>query len=256
MTTLYPLLLNPALHIKVWGGRKLETLLHKALPTGEPYGESWELHDTATVANGVLAGQTLGALLQQWGHDLIGPHNDPTEGFPLLAKFLDAQDWLSVQVHPNDEQARALEGDPRGKTEAWYVLAVDPGSTLVKGIQPGTSQTAMADAIRANHLEPLLVYQAVEPGDVLLNNAGGVHALGPGIVIYEIQQSSDVTYRLRLGAHGFGWKAAHAAYRERRECLQPDERPRHDVYGSECDASGGCGALSVLRHAAASTESP
>jgi mannose-6-phosphate isomerase len=196
MTTLYPLLLNPALHIKVWGGRKLETLLHKALPTGEPYGESWELHDTATVANGVLAGQTLGALLQQWGHDLIGPHNDPTEGFPLLAKFLDAQDWLSVQVHPNDEQARALEGDPRGKTEAWYVLAVDPGSTLVKGIQPGTSQTAMADAIRANHLEPLLVYQAVEPGDVLLNNAGGVHALGPGIVIYEIQQSSDVTYRL------------------------------------------------------------
>jgi mannose-6-phosphate isomerase len=196
MTTLYPLLLNPALHVKVWGGRKLENLLHKALPTSEPYGESWELHDTATVANGALAGQSLGEVLRQFGHDLIGPQNDPAEGFPLLAKFLDAQDWLSVQVHPNDAQARELEGDPRGKTEAWYVLAADPGSTLVKGIQPGTSPAAMAEAIRANQLEPLLVYQAVEAGDVLLNNAGGVHALGPGIVIYEIQQSSDVTYRL------------------------------------------------------------
>ncbi len=193
---LYPFLLQPALHVKVWGGRRLETSLHKQLPTDEPYGESWEMHDTATVANGELAGRTLGDLLKEYGHDLVGAGNDPKEGFPLLAKFLDAQDWLSVQVHPNDEQARELEGDPRGKTEAWYVLEADPGSKLVMAVKPGTTREAMAEAIRANRLEELLVYAEVGAGDVLLNNAGGIHALGPGILIYEIQQSSDVTYRL------------------------------------------------------------
>lgn len=193
---LYPFLLKPALHVKVWGGRRLETLLHKDLPTDEPYGESWEMHDTAVVVNGEHAGRALGDLLKQYGHDLVGPNNDPAEGFPLLAKFLDAQDWLSVQVHPNDIQARELEGDPRGKTEAWYIMAVEPGAKLVKAIQPGVTREAMAQAIRDSKLENLLVYEEVEPGDVLLNNAGGVHALGPGLLIYEIQQSSDVTYRL------------------------------------------------------------
>jgi mannose-6-phosphate isomerase len=194
--SLYPLLLNPALHVKVWGGRRLETLLHKTLPTAEPYGESWEMHDTATVADGPHAGRTLSDLLREYGHDLVGPANNPTEGFPLLAKFLDPSDWLSVQVHPNDEQARQLERDPRGKTEAWYVLYAEPGAKLVMAVQPGTSREVMAQAIRDKTLEDLLVYAEVTAGDVLLNNAGGIHALGPGIVIYEIQQSSDVTYRL------------------------------------------------------------
>lgn len=194
--SLYPLLMSPALHTKVWGGRKLQTVLNKPLPTDEPYGESWELHDTATVANGPLAGKTLGELVRQYGHALIGPHNSPDKGFPLLAKFLDAQDWLSVQVHPNDEQARELEGDPRGKTEAWYVLAADTGARLVKAVKPGTTREQMAQAIREDRLEDLLVYAEVKPGDVLLNNAGTIHALGTGIMIYEIQQSSDVTYRL------------------------------------------------------------
>jgi mannose-6-phosphate isomerase len=193
---LYPFLLQSALHVKVWGGRRLETLLHKQLPTDEPYGESWEMHGTATVVNGAHAGRTVGDLLKEYGHDLVGPDNNPAEGFPLLAKFLDAQDWLSVQVHPNDEQARELEGDPRGKTEAWYVLEATPGAKLVLAVKPGTTREAMANAIRANTLEDLLVYAEVGAGDVLLNNAGGIHALGPGIMIYEIQQSSDVTYRL------------------------------------------------------------
>jgi mannose-6-phosphate isomerase len=194
--SLYPFLLNPALHVKVWGGRKLETIMGKQLPTDEPYGESWEMHDTATVANGALAGRSLGDLLKEYGHDLVGAKNNPAEGFPLLAKILDPSDWLSVQVHPNDEQARELEGDPRGKTEAWYVLYAEPGAKLVKAVKAGTTREAMAQAIRDNKLEDLLVYAEVEVGDVLLNNAGGIHALGPGIVIYEIQQSSDVTYRL------------------------------------------------------------
>lgn len=203
---LYPLLMRPALHVKVWGGRRLESILGKALPTAEPYGESWEVHDTATVANGALAGMTLGDVLARYGTDLVGARNDPALGFPLLVKFLDATDWLSVQVHPNDEQARHYDHFPRGKTEAWYVLAGEPGARLVFGMQPGTSRAEMAAAIRENRLEPLLNTVEVAPGDALFVSPGTVHALGPGLLIYEIQQSSDLTYRLydwgRMGLDG------------------------------------------------------
>lgn len=203
---LYPLLLNPSLHVKVWGGRQLETVLHKPLPTDEPYGEAWEMHETATVANGEFEGRTLSDLLAEFGHDLIGPDSDPAEGFPLLAKLIDAADWLSVQVHPNDEQAHDLEGQPRGKTEAWYILAAEPGARLVIGMKPGTTREQMAQAIRDNTLGELLVYADAAPGDVLFIRAGTIHAIGAGILIYEIQQSSDTTYRLydwgRLGLDG------------------------------------------------------
>lgn len=116
---LYPFLLDPSLHVIVWGGRKLETRLEKSLPTDQPYGEAWELHDSAVVATGALAGQTVADLVRTYGTALIGEGSDPADGMPLLIKFLDANDWLSVQVHPNDAQAAALEGQPRGKTEAW-----------------------------------------------------------------------------------------------------------------------------------------
>ena len=203
---LYPLLLNPSLHVKVWGGRQLESVLHKTLPTDEPYGEAWEMHETATVANGELQGQTLSEVLAKYGHDLIGPDNDPSKGFPLLAKLIDASDWLSVQVHPNDEQARELENEPRGKTEAWYILAAEPGARLVIGVEPGTTREEMAQAIRDNTLGEWLVYADAAPGDVLFIRAGTIHAIGAGILIYEIQQSSDTTYRLydwgRMGLDG------------------------------------------------------
>lgn len=203
---LYPLLLNAALHTKVWGGRRLATLLHKSLPGDEPYGESWELHDTATVANGALAGRSLGDLLAEYGHDLVGARNNPADGFPLLAKFLDAAEWLSIQVHPDDEQARQLEGEPRGKSEAWIILYADPGAQLVIGVQPGTTRDGLANAIRSSRLEQLLVRAPVKPGDIMNIPAGTIHALGPGLVIYEIQQSSDTTYRLydwgRMGLDG------------------------------------------------------
>jgi mannose-6-phosphate isomerase len=204
--TLYPLLMQPALHTKPWGGRRLERILGKSLPTSEPYGESWELHDTATIASGPLAARTLGDVLREYGHDLVGPDNDPSVGFPLLAKFLDTAEWLSVQVHPNDEQARALEGEPRGKSEAWYILAADLGAQLIVGVQPGTPPEALAQAIRDTTLQQLLVYIPVQPGDVLPVTPGTIHALGPGLLIYEIQQSSDLTYRLydwgRMGLDG------------------------------------------------------
>lgn len=203
---LYPLKLQPALHAKLWGGRKLADLLNKELPDSKPYGESWELHDSARVINGALRGARLGGLTRRFGAALIGAGNDPADGFPLLAKFINAEDWLSVQVHPDDAQARTLEGDPRGKTEAWVVLQADPGAKLVIGLQPGTTREQMAAAIRNHELEALLAYTPVEFGDVLYIPANTVHALGPGLLIYEIQQSSDMTYRLydwgRLGLDG------------------------------------------------------
>ena len=203
---LYPFKLEPSLHIKVWGGRKLSTEMNIALPTDAPYGEAWELHDTSTIANGVLQGKTLGEIVQSHGTDLIGINNKPDEGFPLLAKILDASDWLSIQVHPNDEQAKALEGDPRGKTEAWVILVADDDAQLVIGVKSGTSREVMAQAIRDNQLEEYLVYATVNVGDVLYIPANTVHALGPGLMIYEIQQSSNITYRLydwgRLGLDG------------------------------------------------------
>ena len=206
MTDLYPLLLNPTLHQKVWGGRKLETEMGKTLPDENPYGESWELHDTSTVANGHFAGEKVNDLVTKFGAELIGTGFDPAEGMPLLIKFLDASDWLSVQVHPDDKQARELEGDPRGKTEAWIMLFTDSNAKLVIGIQPGTSRDAMAAAIRAGILENLLVFADVTEGDVLYVKANTIHALGPGILMYEVQQSSDVTYRLydwnRMGLDG------------------------------------------------------
>ncbi len=206
MTNLYPLPLTPSLHPKVWGGRRLGTHLHKALPDGVPYGESWELHDTATIAAGALAGRTLAHVLAEYGTALVGAGNDPAAGFPLLAKFLDATAWLSVQVHPNDEQAAALEGEPRGKTEAWIVLAAEPGAKLVCGLRPGTPPTAMAQAIENGTLEAYLVFEPVQTGDVLLLEANTVHAIGPGLLVYEIQQASDTTYRLydwnRVGLDG------------------------------------------------------
>lgn len=205
-SALYPLKLEPSLHTKVWGGRKLSSELQKPLPTQDPYGEAWELHDTSTVANGELSGKTLKEVLETYGTDLIGANNNPDEGFPLLAKFLDASDWLSIQVHPNDEQAKELEDDPRGKTEAWVILTADENAQLVIGIKSGTSRDVMAQAIQENRLEEFVVYADVKGGDVLYIPANTVHALGPGLLIYEIQQSSNITYRLydwgRMGLDG------------------------------------------------------
>jgi mannose-6-phosphate isomerase len=203
---LYPLLLSPSLHVKVWGGRRLESELGKHLTEDAPYGEAWELHDSSIVANGALAGKSLRDLIESYGAEVLGEAYDPSEGLPLLIKLLDASDWLSVQVHPNDEQARELEGDPRGKTEAWIILATDPNAQLVIGVKEGSSREAMAKAIVNGSLEDMLVYAKVKPGDVLYMPANTIHAIGPGILLYEVQQSSDVTYRLydwnRMGLDG------------------------------------------------------
>lgn len=205
-TRLYPLKLQPSLHVKVWGGRRLAVEMNKRLPAQSPYGEAWEMHDTSIVANGTLQGMTLRELLLDYGTALTGGASDPADGLPLLVKMIDAAAWLSIQVHPNDRQAHELEGEPRGKTEAWVVLAADEGAQLVIGLRPGTSREGMAAAIRSSQLENRLAYANVRAGDVLYIPANTVHALGPGLLIYEIQQSSDITYRLydwgRVGLDG------------------------------------------------------
>ncbi len=193
---LYPLKLAPTLHVKVWGGDRLNTYLNKPRPTDEPYGESWELHDTSIVANGPLAGKSLRELTSTYGVALIGGGNDPQAGFPLLAKFIDADRWLSIQVHPNDEQALQLEGEQRGKTEAWIVIHADEGARLVIGARPGASRADLARAIHNNRLEDYVRYAEARAGDILYIPANTIHALGPGLLVYEIQQSSDTTYRL------------------------------------------------------------
>jgi len=203
---LYPFLLEPTLLVKVWGGRQFETEFHRQLATDEPYGESWEMHDSCVIANGPLKGRTIGDVLSEYGREIVGKHNDPSEGFPLLAKFIDTTSWLSVQVHPDDAYAQEHENEARGKTEAQIILKAAPDSTMVVGVKEDTTQDAVAAAIKDVTLNDHLIYTSVTAGDAVFIPAGIVHAIGPDLLVYEIQQSSDRTYRLydwgRMGLDG------------------------------------------------------
>lgn len=187
---LEPLLLVPRPESRVWGGRGLEQL-GRSLPSG-PVGESWEVHGDLPVARGPHAGRSLDALVRELGADLLGM---PGDSFPLLAKWLDCHQWLSVQVHPDDQRARELSGDAsqRGKTECWFVRAVAGEARLIHGLLPGTRPEQLYPDRR---LLDFLDYREVRENDVFLTPAGTVHALGPGLLLYEIQQSSDLTYRM------------------------------------------------------------
>ena len=187
-----------------WGGSALKTLFGKDIPddrTGEALEVSALPGRESVIENGPLAGLTLTAAIEKWGHDLTGP----VEGFPLLLKLLDARDMLSVQVHPDDEYAGKNEGGKLGKTEAWLVLSAEPGAKLVYGVDVDTSED-LVKAVEEGRLQDSMRWITVLPGDVLYIPHGCVHALGGGIVIYEIQQSSDVTYRFwdwgRVGKDG------------------------------------------------------
>ena len=161
--------------------------------------------DQSIVDQGPLAGTTLGELVRQRGPELLGRHH-PQSRFPLLVKFLDAAQPLSVQVHPNDEQAARLNPPDLGKTEAWYILSADPGSTIYAGLRPGVDRQQLADAIRQGTCEKLLHHFQPKAGDCLFIPAGTVHALGAGLLVAEVQQSSDTTFRLydwnRVGPDG------------------------------------------------------
>jgi len=206
---LYPLRFEPLLRRYIWGGRRLETLLGKSLPLGEDYAESWELvdhqHGQSIVQFGALKGLSLHELCQRFGEELLGSGNS-SKGFPLLFKFIDAQQDLSLQVHPNDQAAAILDPPDRGKTEAWVVLHADPGSRLFAGLQTGFDRPRLESALSEGNLEQCLNCFYPQPGDCFLVQAGLVHAIGAGLVIAEIQQASDTTFRLhdwnRVGADG------------------------------------------------------
>ena len=192
MTPLAPFRIQPDRKERVWGG----TRLGEHVP---PYGEAWIVGEENAIASGSLAGQTLAEAVTEYPVELLGQPVVAIEGpvFPLLIKLLDPADWLSIQVHPDDTLAAEIEGSGfRGKTEAWYVLEADPGAELIAGVRPGVSADAVSRAIQEGSLEPLLERHPVRAGDALLVEAGLIHALGPGIFIYEVQQSSDLTYRV------------------------------------------------------------
>ncbi len=199
MPELYPLQFEPILQPYVWGGMRLATLLGKLLSGHATCAESWEVVDHADgvsrVTNGPLAGTTLHQLVTSRGADLLGRHH-PQPRFPLLLKFLDAQLTLSVQVHPNDAQGAQLTPPDLGKTETWVVLAADPGSKIYAGLRPGVTPELLKASIQNGNCPDLLHQFEPRPGDCLLIEAGTIHALGAGIVIAEIQQASNTTFRL------------------------------------------------------------
>ncbi len=222
---MYPLKSAPVFKERIWGGRRLEEVFGKPLPPGRKIGESWEIADLregqSRIANGPLTGQTLGEVVRAHAGEMAGIRQDvedrgqrtedreqdtdpssvvrhPPSGlhpFPLLVKFLDAQEVLSVQVHPDPEACRRMgKGDP--KTECWYVIQAEPGAVIYKGFKKGVTRERFAKAIQDGTAADLLAAVPVQPGECHFIPAGTVHSLGAGLLIAEVQTPSDTTYRV------------------------------------------------------------
>lgn len=209
-----PLLFEPYLRPQVWGGRRLGQVFHKQLPDENTYGESWEvsahpLH-LSRVASGPESGRTLADLAARNPRMLYGRRVPPGRNFPILVKWLDCQDRLSVQVHPSDEFAARYYADrpmvERGKTEAWVIVQASPGSRVYAGLKQGITRQTLQTALETGNVVDCLHSFAPQPGDCLYLPAGTVHAASGGVVFAEVQQSSDATFRLydwdRVGKEG------------------------------------------------------
>ena len=193
--------LIPQYHARVWGGQRLQA-------ASQPIGEAWIVYEDDLVADGPNAGRSLGAIAAAEGESFLGRKPMRRTGLrvPLLIKLLDCRDWLSVQVHPNDVQAVELEGQGQfGKTEAWHILEAEPNAEIIVGMRPGVSADRLAKAVREaadgsvrgrEGLVPLMQSVPARPGDTFFIRAGTLHALGPGLLLYEVQQTSDITYRV------------------------------------------------------------
>jgi mannose-6-phosphate isomerase len=191
-TMLHPFKLNPTYRDYVWGGKRLR-------PQAEITAEAWVVFEEDQVADGPYAGKTLAEVVELEGAALLGSQPMALTGkrFPLLIKLLDCARWLSLQVHPNDEQARRLAGPGfYGKTEAWYVVEADPGAQLISGFRPGVTRQAIQAAVGKKSILDIVESRNVKAGDTIFIPPGTMHALGPGLLIYEVQQSSDLTYRV------------------------------------------------------------
>lgn len=213
MTAPYPIVFEPILLDKVWGGRRLERL-GKKLPEGKKIGESWELADLdatsaggagggaarSVIASGVLAGKTLRDAMTQWKRDLMGrvgegADGSPARAFPLLIKFLDASENLSVQVHPSPAYA-AAHADAHLKTECWYILDAAPGSVIYKGVKPGVTRESFARHIKDGTVVDDMIAVPAVVGECHNLPSGTCHALGAGVLVAEVQTPSDTTYRV------------------------------------------------------------
>ena len=242
---------------KVWGGRRLERLFGRELPAGSPIGESWEIsglrEHLTRVGEGPFKGADLYRLAETKGDDVFGAPlaEQCRRDFPLLVKFIDASKVLSVQVHPNDGQARA-SGFPNGKSEAWVVLAADEGACVYRGFRPGVGPgefRAALDSGEVGAVEACLVKVVCRPGDVIDLPAGTVHAIGEGLLLSEIQQSSDVTYRVYdWGRVGLDGKPRQLHMDQAMEVLDFGDPGAGTVTGAEAALPlGGDGAREVFR---------
>jgi len=193
---LYPLTFAPIFKERIWGGRKIEQLYHKPLPAKVPIGESWEISDrpddVSVISNGPLKGKTLHWLVENHAEELFG--KKMRGNFPLLIKILDAQEKLSLQVHPPAKLAPSLGGEP--KTEMWYIAHAEPGAELFVGLKRGVTRAQFETQIKSGNVEDCFHRVPVKTGDAMFLPSGRVHAIGAGLVIFEVQQNSDTTYRV------------------------------------------------------------
>ncbi len=211
----YPLLMTPAIHAMPWGGSRIRDVLGKTIPAelaGSPIGESWEVsahpNGIAHVANGPFAGAPLTEVVDAWGARLVGEATAARFGslFPLLVKLIEVNTMASLQVHPDDAQAQRLEGFPFGKSEAWYIIDALPTAEVYVGFRPGTTRERFAEELSRHNARSLLSPLPVRPGDCIALEPGTVHACGNGVLLLEVQQSCDITYRVydwdRVDAQG------------------------------------------------------
>lgn len=195
---MYPLKFEPIFKPRIWGGQKLREVFGKDIPPFEKIGESWELadlpNDKSVIANGELAGQTLAAAIEAHPKEIVGDEDFPRP-FPLLIKLLDAQEVLSVQVHPDPETCERMgQGEP--KTECWYIISAEPGAMIYKGLKDGVTREQFASAITKGNVAELLAKVNVTAGECHFLPAGTAHSIGAGLLIAEIQTPSDTTYRV------------------------------------------------------------
>jgi mannose-6-phosphate isomerase len=242
--SLYPLRFEPILRRLIWGGRRLGTVLHKPIGDASDYAESWEISDyhdqVSIVQDGSLAGTTIRELIHTRADELLGPAVGPRHQFPLLVKFIDAHQNLSVQVHPDDETGRRLAGD-NGKTETWVIVDAEPGSAIYAGLKQGVGRDDFAAGIRTGEVEHLLHRLEPKQGDCILIESGTVHAIGAGVLLAEIQEMSDATFRIydwgRVGADG---KPRPLHLREAMESIDFERGPVEPIKrGVEPIAGGG-----------------
>ena len=237
-----PIVFQPFYMERVWGGRSLETVFHRSLPGDQPFGESWELVDRPEVCSQVASGSLAGKSLEDlWNHhrdSIFGEAYSGFEGpFPILVKILDARDRLSIQVHPPAEKAEALGGEP--KTEMWYVARADPDAKLYIGLKKGTTKETFRAAIDKGTTEEAVHVLKPKAGDHILIQSGRLHAIGAGLLLFEIQQNSDTTYRVfDWNRPGLDGKPRDLHIDESMQCIDfSDMEPEFDKRNGECLAT-------------------